>query len=112
VDLAPVSDSTQVIPTIASTLGLREERSRSPLECLKEEIDQNRLLLLLDNFEQVLDAAVRVSELLVACPQLKIMVTSRAVLRVRAEQEFAVPTLRLPDSAQMPDLEALSNTKR
>ncbi len=107
VDLAPVSDSTQVIPTIASTLGLREERGRSPLECLKEEIDQNRLLLLLDNFEQVLDAAVRVSELLVACPQLKIMVTSRAVLRVRAEREFAVPTLRLPDSAQMPDLEAL-----
>jgi predicted ATPase/class 3 adenylate cyclase len=107
VDLAPVSDSTQVIPTIASTLGLREERSRSPLECLKEEIVQNRLLLLLDNFEQVLDAAVRVSELLVACPQLKIMVTSRAVLRVRAEREFAVPTLRLPDSAQMPDLEAL-----
>src|SRR6266700_4155635 len=107
VDLAPVSDSTQVIPTIASTLGLREERSRSPLECLKEEIDQNRLLLLLDNFEQVLDAAVRVSELVVACPQLKIMVTSRSVLRVRAELEFAVPTLRLPDSEQMPDLEAL-----
>jgi predicted ATPase/class 3 adenylate cyclase len=107
VDLAPVSDSAQVIPTIASTLGLREERGRSPLECLKEEIDQNRVLLLLDNFEQVLDAAVQVSELLVACSQLKILVTSRAVLRVRAEREFAVPTLRLPDSAQMPDLEAL-----
>jgi predicted ATPase/class 3 adenylate cyclase len=107
VDLAPVSDSAQVIPTIASTLGLREERGRSPLECLKEEIDQNRVLLLLDNFEQVLDAAVQVSELLVACPQLKIMVTSRAVLRVRAEREFAVPTLTLPDSAQMPSLEAL-----
>ena len=107
VDLAPVSDSAQVIPTIASTLGLREERGRSPLECLKEEIDQNRVLLLLDNFEQVLDAAVQVSELLVACSQLKIMVTSRAELRVRAEREFAVPTLRLPDSAQMPDLEAL-----
>ena len=107
VDLAPVSDSAQVIPTIASTLGLREERGRSPLECLKEEIDQNRVLLLLDNFEQVLDAAVQVSDLLVACPQLKILVTSRAVLRVRAEREFAVPTLTLPDSAQMPDLEAL-----
>ena len=107
VDLAPVSDSAQVIPTIASTLGLREERGRSPLECLKEEIDQNRVLLLLDNFEQVLDAAVHVSDLLVACPQLKILVTSRAVLRVRAEREFAVPTLTLPDSAQMPDLEAL-----
>jgi len=107
VDLAPVSDSKQVIPIIASTLGLREERNRSPLECLKEEIDQNGLLLLLDNFEQVLDAAVHVSELLVACPQLKIMVTSRAVLRVRAEYEFAVPTLALPDSAQIPGLEAL-----
>ncbi|HXZ04315.1 MAG TPA: adenylate/guanylate cyclase domain-containing protein, partial [Ktedonobacteraceae bacterium] len=104
VDLASVSDSTQVVPTIASTLGLREERSRSPLECLKEEIDQNRLLLLLDNFEQVLDAAVQVSELLVACSQLKILVTSRAVLRVRAEHEFAVPTLTLPDSARMPGL--------
>src|SRR6266581_2885416 len=103
VDLAPVSDAAQVIPAIASTLGLREERGRSPLECLTEEIGQNRVLLLLDNFEQVLDAAVQVSELLVACSQLKIMVTSRAVLRVRAEREFAVPTLRLPDSAQMPD---------
>src|SRR6266487_24969 len=107
VDLAPVSDAAQVIPSIASTLGLREERGRSPLECLTEEIDQNRVLLLLDNFEQVLDAAVHVSDLLVACPQLKIMVTSRAVLRVRAEREFAVPTLTLPDSAQMPGLEAL-----
>ena len=107
VDLAPVSDSAQVIPTIASTLGLREERGRSPLECLKEEIDQNRVLLLLDNFEQVLDAAVHVSDLLVACPQLKILVTSRAVLRVRAEREFAVPTLTLPDAVQMPGLEAL-----
>src|SRR3989440_61213 len=107
VDLAPVSDAAQVIPSIASTLGLREERGRSPLECLTEEIDQNRVLLLLDNFEQVLDAAVHVSDLLVACPQLKILVTSRAVLRVRAEREFAVPTLALPDSAQMPGLEAL-----
>ncbi len=107
VDLAPVSDPALVVPIIAQTLGLREERGRSPLECLRGELRQKRVLLLLDNFEQVLGAAVEVADLLVACPQLKVMVTSRTVLRVRAEREFAVPPLTLPEAAQMRDLAVL-----
>ena len=109
VDLAPVSDSAQVIPTIASTLGLREERGRSPLECLKEEIDQNRVLLLLDNFEQVAGAAPVVAELLSACPHLKVLVTSRAALHIRGEYELRVDPLEQEAavhalSATRPDL--------
>ncbi len=111
VDLGPVSDPTLVIPTITQTLGLREERGRSPLECLLEALRQKRMLLLLDNFEQVIGAAVEVADLLAACLQLKTMVTSREVLRVRAEREFAVPPLTLPDSVQMPDLAVLMQSE-
>ncbi|HBE29189.1 MAG TPA: hypothetical protein DDW25_09905, partial [Ktedonobacter sp.] len=61
-----------------------------------------------DNFEQVVDAAVQVADLLAACLKLKVIVTSRAVLHVRGEQEFAVPPLAVPDPTHLPDLVALS----
>lgn len=108
VDLAPVSDSTLVIPTIAQTLGLWERGSLPLLERLKEELRQKRMLLLLDNFEQVIDAAIGIADLLAACPQLKLVITSRTVLRVRAEREFIVPPLSFPDPAQVPDISTLS----
>jgi predicted ATPase/class 3 adenylate cyclase len=108
VDLAPVSDSTLVIPTIAQALSLWERGSLSLLERLKEELRQKRMLLLLDNFEQVIDAAIDIADLLAACPQLKLMITSRTVLRVRAEREFIVPPLSHPDPAQVPDISTLS----
>src|SRR5205814_8915859 len=66
-----------------------------------------RLLLLLDNFEQVLAAAPRLSDLLSDCPHLKILVTSRAVLHIRSEHEFPVPPLALPDLTHLPEREAL-----
>ncbi len=66
------------------------------------------MLLVLDNFEQVVSAAVQVAELLPACPRLKVIVTSREVLHVRGEQEFPVPPLSVPDPKHLPDLVALS----
>jgi predicted ATPase/class 3 adenylate cyclase len=108
VDLAPISDSTLVIPTIAQALSLWERGSLPLLERLKEELRQKRMLLLLDNFEQVIDAAIEIADLLAACPQLKLVITSRTVLRVRAEREFIVPPLSHPDPAQVPDISALS----
>ncbi|MFL5588437.1 MAG: tetratricopeptide repeat protein [Ktedonobacteraceae bacterium] len=108
VDLAPVSDHTLVIPIIAQALGLREEENLSPLDRLKGELRQKHMLLLLDNFEQVIDAAAQVADLLAACPRLKMVVTSRSVLRIRAEREFGVPPLSLPDTKKLPDLPTLS----
>ncbi len=108
VALAPVSDAELVVPTIMQTLSIKEVGGQSPLGQLKAGLKDKQMLLLLDNFEQVVDAAVVVAELLVACPKLKIMVTSRVVLHVQAEREYAVPSLSLPDPKHLPDLVALS----
>jgi predicted ATPase/class 3 adenylate cyclase len=109
VNLAPISDPVFVIPTIAQTLGLREVAGQPLLERVKEELQQKQALLVLDNFEQVVSAASQVTDLLVACPRIKILVTSREVLHVRAEYEFTVPPLALPDHKHLPKLEALSH---
>jgi predicted ATPase/class 3 adenylate cyclase/DNA-binding CsgD family transcriptional regulator len=108
VNLAPISDPALVVPTIAQTLELKETGEQSLLDLLKTSLREKQLLLLLDNFEQVVSAASQVADLLAACPKLKIMVTSRMVLHVRAEHEFAVPPLALPDPTRLPDLVALS----
>ena len=107
VNLAPVSDPALVVPTIAQTLDIREAAGQTPLQRLVERLQQQDLLLLLDNFEQVVSAAGQIADLLAACPQLKVLVTSRAVLHVRAEHEFAVPPLALPDPTRLPDLAVL-----
>ena len=108
VNLAPLSDPALVLPTIASTLDLKESAGQALLDVLRAYLRNKELLLLLDNFEQVLSAAVPVADLLAACLKLKVLVTSRAVLYVRGEQEFAVPSLALPDPKHLPDLVALS----
>ncbi|HET8852590.1 MAG TPA: NB-ARC domain-containing protein, partial [Ktedonobacteraceae bacterium] len=107
VQLAPISDPDLVVPTIAQTLGLRDGEERSLFESLKAFLRDKHLLLLLDNFEQVLEAAPALVELLLACPSIKIMVTSRAVLHVEGEYEFAVPPLSLPDPLHLPAYEEL-----
>jgi predicted ATPase/serine/threonine protein kinase/DNA-binding CsgD family transcriptional regulator len=109
VNLAPISDPALLVPTTAETLGIQEGVDHSLLERLKENMRQKQVLLLLDNFEQVASAAMHVVELLDACLQLKILVTSREVLHVRAEREFPVPPLPLPNLQLLPDLEALSH---
>jgi predicted ATPase/DNA-binding CsgD family transcriptional regulator len=108
VSLAPISDPDLVIPTIAETFDVRETRSWPLPEQLKVFLHEKQVLLLLDNFEQVVSAATQVADLLATCPQLKVLVTSREALHVRAEHEFSVPVLALPDSRHLPDLSALS----
>ena len=97
VALAHLTDPHQVALTIAQALGLPESKRREPFERLRTFLSKKHLLLLLDNFEQVLAAAPLLPELLSNCPQLKILVTSRAVLRVQGEYEFLVPQLPVPD---------------
>ncbi len=111
VDLAPLRHPSLVLSTIAQTLGIQEAAGQSLLERLKEGLRQKQLLLLLDNFEQVLSAAVQVADLLAACPRLKVLVTSRETLHVRAEHEFAVPPLALPEPSHLPELAALAQSE-
>lgn len=108
VALAPITDPVLVASTIAQTLGIPETAGRSILESLKDYLQSKSLLLLLDNFEQVIAAAPLVSELLAVCSKLKILVTSREALRVGGERVYSVPPLALPDLTQLPSLEALS----
>lgn len=96
VDLAPVSDANLVIPTIAQTIGLRPASARPLIQELGDHLARGRVLLVLDNFEQVIDAAPAVAELLQAAHGVNILVTSRELLRIAAEHNFPVPPLSLP----------------
>jgi predicted ATPase/DNA-binding CsgD family transcriptional regulator/Tfp pilus assembly protein PilF len=96
VDLSPVADAGLVAEAIADVLGASGRRQ--PLERLIGTLQHRELLLVLDNFEQVVGAAPLVADLLAACPRLTTVVTSRVALRVRWEHELPVPPLRLPDS--------------
>ena len=109
VSLAPINDPMLVIPTIARAFGIRDGVGQPISARLAEVLLRKQMLLLLDNFEQVVEAASQVADLLTSCPQLKLLVTSREVLHVRAEHEFAVPPLALPDLTHLPELAALTN---
>lgn len=100
VDLAALDEAALVLPTIAQTLDLHEVAYTPLLDSLKQYLRSRRLLLILDNFEQVIDAAPLISTLLAAAPNLTLLVTSRTVLRLSGEQEFVVPPLPLPSLAQ------------
>ena len=102
VSLAPLSQPDLVLPTLAQTFGLKETPDWLPLEHLKVYLREKQLLLLLDNFEQVVAVAPLLVALLQVCPALKMLVTSRARLRVSGEFEFPVPPLALPDLHNMP----------
>src|SRR5205807_9081296 len=108
VPLAHIDTPQQAVLTIAQSLGLSETRKRLQFEHLKSFLRDKHLLLVLDNFEQVLAAAPLLPELLSACPELKILVTSRAVLRVQGEYELLVPPLPVPDLHHLPTPEAIA----
>jgi predicted ATPase len=109
VDLAPISDPALVGSAIAEALGVGEARDQPLLETLRARIGDDEMLLLLDNFEQVVDAAAFVAELLGVAPRLKVLVTSQATLRVRGEHEYPVPPLALPDPADA-DISSLAQS--
>lgn len=111
VDLAPVSDPTLVVPAIAQTLGMHDAGDAPLAEGVHRFLREKRVLLVLDNFEQVLAAAPQVAELLGACPGLVILATSRAALHLRWEYELAVPTLAVPSLRRLPPPDALAATE-
>ncbi len=99
VGLAPIRDPDLVAPTIGQALGIHDLGNRPILEILTAYLHERRLLLLLDNFEQILPAAPIVAALLASCPGLKVLVTSRAPLHLRGEHEFPVSPLAFPTPA-------------
>ncbi|HMA36183.1 MAG TPA: tetratricopeptide repeat protein, partial [Chloroflexia bacterium] len=107
VALAPVQHPALVIPAIAGTLGVPEVGYRPLFLCLQTYLASRQMLLVLDNFEQVLAAAGWVSRLLAAAPGLCVLVTSRERLQLPGEHEFPVPPLGLPDRGPLPPPEVL-----
>jgi len=111
VRLAPLTDPGLVASTIAHTLGLVVPPARTPLQHLVEHLRAKTVLVVMDNFEQVVGAAGDVAEILRECPGVKAVVTTRIVLRVAGEQEYPVPPLTLPDPNDVPDVEELSRSE-
>src|SRR2546426_2300024 len=97
IPLAPISDPDLLLPTIVQHMQIKEREGLPLLDLVQLFLHDKRLLLLLDNFEQVVAAAPQIEHLLSLCPQLTILVTSRAVLHLQAEQLFPVAPLALPD---------------
>ena len=108
VALAAIADPALVAPTIARTLGLTESANQSPEDLLKGYLRNRQTLLVLDNFEQVLESAPLLDELLSAAPGLTILATSRTPLRLYGEHEFPPPPLSLPDPESLPPVERLT----
>ncbi len=109
VSLAPIQDPDLVLPTIVQALGLQGGSNRPLLEHLQASLREHHLLLVLDNFEQVAAAAPLLLNLLVACPGLTILVTSRETLHVRGEYLFAVQPLAVPDPKRLPADETIAS---
>ncbi len=108
VALAPLREPTLVVATIAGALEIRDTGGQSLLVALYGRLRDRHVLLLLDNFEHVAEAAPLVADLLAACPRLSILVTSRAILRLRGERVYPVPPLATPDPARLPPTDVLA----
>lgn len=107
ISLAPVQEPDGVIPAITQALAVPPGPGESPLANLKHHLRARRLLLVLDNFEQVVAAAPQLTELLMAASGLKLLVSSREWLRCYGEREFPVPPLEVPDVKRLPPPEGL-----
>ena len=108
VSLAPLSDAALVTSTIAQELGCRGPTEIPFGDQVKRYLQDKDFLLILDNFEHLVSAATLVEEILLTCPDVTILVTSRAVLHVRGEQEYPVPPLALPHLNQIAESNNLS----
>ena len=103
-----MTDAAEVLPTVANALAIPEAQERSALDALVTVIGRRDVLLVLDNLEQVLDAAQDIAALVGRCPKLQVIATSRAPLKVGAETEFGLPPLELP-AADAGALEAIES---
>jgi predicted ATPase/class 3 adenylate cyclase len=108
VDLAPLGDPGQVCPAICQALGVREEPGSDLIDTLVNHLARKTLLLVLDNFEHLLEGASLVDEVLGRVTDVRVLATSRTRLGLYGEQEQLVPPLRLPDPRHPPGLDALS----
>jgi len=108
VPLAPINDPGLVATTIAQTLKIKDVGGKPLVEILQDFLHDKHMLLVLDNFEHVMEAASLVTELLAAAPGLKDLITSREMLNLYGEHLFEVPPLALPDLKRLPPVEALS----
>lgn len=104
VNLAAIRETKRVLPVISQAVGVKQHGDTSARDALIAELQQRDILLVLDNFEQVLPAALSVLDLVQACPRLRVLVTSRAALNVRGEHVFPVSPLDVPDPHHIPAL--------
>lgn len=102
--LAALTDPTLILPTLARATGVIESPNRLLFDSLKEFLRDRQIMLLLDNFEQIISAAPLLTELLEACAELRMLVTSREALRLRGEREFPVAPLALPNPPSVENL--------
>ena len=108
VPLASIRDSRLVLPVIAQTLGLRASDSSFAFEQVQGYAQDKEFLLVLDNMEHLLEAAPQLERLLLTCPGIKLLVTSRTVLHIQGEHEFPTLPLTLPDLTSLPEKDALA----
>jgi predicted ATPase len=99
-ELAAITEPDLVLTAAAQTLGVKEDMNQPVEAQLLSYVRERRMLLVLDNFEQVLDAAPRVVKLLEGSPWLKVLVTSREPLHIRGERHFVVPPLAVPEASK------------
>ncbi len=111
VDLAPLRDPALVLSMVAAALGVRETGGRSLADLIHALLRARTMLLVLDNFEHLLEAAPVATDLLAAGPRVKILSTSRAPLHVRGEREYPVPPMAVPSNEEAGDLTALAATE-
>jgi RNA polymerase sigma factor (sigma-70 family) len=112
VDLIPIADAERVVPAILSAVGLREETGTPPIETLERSLRGKRLLLVLDNCEHQMDSCAHVARVLLrAGGGIRILATSRETLRVPEGLAFEVPALRIPESEDSNDVEALAEVE-
>ena len=108
VDLSPLSDPLLIASSVAQALGVEESPGSSLADALEQYLSDKHLLLVLDNFEHLLEGAPLISLLLAASPGLKVLATSRAPLRLTREREYAVEPLEVPPRANLPSLGELA----
>lgn len=97
VSMATITEATELVPTLAAALDVKEAEGRTLIEGVVALISDKKALLVLDNLEQVISAAEEIAELAISCPKLKILCTSRTPLKIKAEQVFALNPLHLPE---------------